>query len=179
MSDHVQKTIDDAQKKLRQLEEEVTKTKRFINQACEFAGLTILYPDADDTKQSSIFAIRPDQFYGKGISTAAREYLDLRRSANLGAASLDEVFAALKQGGFKFDGDDEVAQKRGLAISLSKNTSIFHKLPNGSIGLLAWYPEAKEAKKAGKAEQPNGDKTEIEEPPDKKTESEKEEDAKK
>lgn len=37
---------------------------------------------------------------------------------------------------------------RALAISISKNTNVFHKLPNGMWGLNVWYPEATERKKA-------------------------------
>lgn len=38
---------------------------------------------------------------------------------------------------------DEENAKRGLRVSLTKNSVTFHKLPNGKYGLLDWYPGAK------------------------------------
>lgn len=37
-------------------------------------------------------------------------------------------------------------------MSLSKNTAIFHRLPNGMFGLKKWYGEAIEKKKSKKSE---------------------------
>jgi len=41
--------------------------------------------------------------------------------------------------------------KRGVAITLAKNPQ-FHRLPNGDIGLLAWYPNIKKAKESKPAD---------------------------
>jgi hypothetical protein len=79
------------------------------------------------------------------------------RGKSTGASSLDEILDALKRGGFDFPGQgwsDSGRWKNQLSIAISKNLNIFHRLPNDSIGLLAWYPDA--AAKRGKAK--DGDK---------------------
>lgn len=43
---------------------------------------------------------------------------------------------------------DEDGQKRGVAITLAKNSAKFHKLPNGDFGLLVWYPNVKAKKES-------------------------------
>ena len=50
----------------------------------------------------------------------------------------------LESGGFDFDalGWKEKTRARNVAISLAKNTQKFHKLPNGTFGLLGWYDQA-------------------------------------
>ena len=35
---------------------------------------------------------------------------------------------------------------RLLAITMAKNSAVFHKLPNGTYGLKAFYPEMKKPK---------------------------------
>lgn len=69
------------------------------------------------------------------------------------AVTHDEVLKALEQGGFDFDalGWKKDNRARTVAMSLAKNTAIFHRLPNGMFGLKKWYEEAI-AKKAKKAE---------------------------
>ncbi|HEY3103825.1 MAG TPA: hypothetical protein VGJ69_09540, partial [Pyrinomonadaceae bacterium] len=39
---------------------------------------------------------------------------------------------------------------KNLGISMGKNSSIFHRLPNDTWGLLKWYPNVKMPKKAAK-----------------------------
>ena len=101
--------------------------------------------DADSSKPG-LTTLRNDQFYGKVLGQAAREYLEMRKSANLGPATPREIFEALVEGGFKFDTKVEVNAITGLRQVLRKSSSIFHRLPHGAYGLLAWYPNAKAAK---------------------------------
>jgi hypothetical protein len=63
--------------------------------------------------------------------------------------SAEEVLRGLQDGGFDFDAQGWKLEKnrlRALAISLSKNSAIFTKLPNGLFGLAKWYPGAKRPK---------------------------------
>lgn len=102
------------------------------------------YMDADLATTLGTSSIRRDQWYGQPISTAIREYLTMRRASNAGPSTVNEIYDALTQGGFKFDAKDEENAKRGLRISLTKNTSIFHRLPDGKhYGLIEWYPDIK------------------------------------
>ena len=137
---------------INRLVDEITKAeaplqekKRMVNTLCSYAGRAPMYPDAENTTQT-VSAILPDQFYGKPLATATREYLEMRRASNLGAATIKEIFENLQAGGFKFETKNEANAMRGLRQSLTKNSVTFHKLPNGTYGLLEWYPSAKPQK---------------------------------
>ena len=144
MADHVQKTIAELQKKLAEQEVSVLTTKRLINQLSEMAGLARMYSDAElEAAQSVSLSIRSDQFYGQPLATCVKDILAMRKSLNQGPATINEIFAALEEGGFKFDTKNEDNAKRGLRISISKNTALFHKLPNGRLGLTEWYPRVR------------------------------------
>lgn len=137
---------------------EITQSKRMINQLCAEAGMEPIYGDIDVNTGSAAATIRADQFYGKTPIVAAREYLETRDRA----VAVEEILDALVRGGFDFDsqGWTEELRHRNLSISLGKNTAIFHKLPNGTVGLLKWYPEASKKKRRRKdASGSNGNDT--------------------
>ena len=96
--------------------------------------------------QGGAQSIRPDQFYGKRLGAAAREYLEMRRAQDIGPAKPREIFDALKSGGFQFGSKDEANQMVVLRTMLRKSSQMFHKLPNGSWGLRSWYGNIKQAK---------------------------------
>lgn len=159
------KTVEKAQEKLRALEEEIRKIKRFINSAYDLEGEPPLYLDVDETSRTATAITRKDQFYGRPLATVAREILEMRQAANLGAASIDEIFDALQSGGYQFEFKDLEVAKRGVGISLAKNTTVFHRLPSGYYGLAAWYPNAKKAKsgenKTASAEETEKGETDV------------------
>ena len=135
------------QEDLTKLEQEVHGVKSAINLLCKRAGKAEMYPNLEfEDSATAITNIQADTFYGKTIGTAAREYLEMRRAANLGPASTREIFDALTEGGFKFGGKNEQNSMISLGQTLRKNSKTFHKLPNGLHGLLVWYPNAKEEK---------------------------------
>lgn len=151
MSDHIQKTIEDAQVDLRKREQAVIEAKRFINQLCSFGKMQPMYPEAEGEDASaggSSVTVRRNAFYGKPLATCVREILEARKRTGHGEATLDEIVGALKVGSYDLDTitKDEDGQRRGVAISLAKNTSTFHRLPNGDFGLLEWYPNVKKPK---------------------------------
>ena len=123
---------------------EVKKLKSIINSYYEAMGHPIKYLDAG---QESVQGATPrrDEYYGRPLATVITEVLQKRKQTNLGSATLDELFSELILGGFKFAGKNDGIQKRGLAISMSKNPK-FHKLDNDTLGLTEWYPSAKEGK---------------------------------
>lgn len=88
-------------------------------------------------------SIRSDQFYGQPLAAAIRTILEMRRKQERGPATVNEIYGALIEGGFAFDTRNDENAKRGLRVSLTKNSVTFHKLPNGKYGLLDWYPGAK------------------------------------
>lgn len=149
MSDHIQKTIDDALADLKKHEDAVLFSKKFINQLCNFGKIPVMFPDLDEAQAAQRSGIRRNSFYGQPLATCVGQYLEWRLASGLvKEATLDEIVGALKDGGFDLTtvSKDADGQKRGVAITLSKNTNKFHRLPNGDFGLLAWYPNVKAKK---------------------------------
>jgi hypothetical protein len=171
MSDHIQKTIDDALIELRKHEDSVLSTKKLINQLCVFGKLPLMFANLDEAGAGTTprGTIRRNAYYGQPLASCVRDILEMRKSIGLGEASLDEIMAALKEGSFDLAtvSKDAEGQKRGVAISLAKNSVTFHRLPNGDFGLLTWYPNVK-AKKEKAADTysaaPEGDSTPAQPP---------------
>lgn len=128
------------------LEAKLASTQGMINRLCELAGVSQAYPDVGSPQRTQNDAVRADQFYGKSMSTAARELLEARNAAGRGPALPREIYDALVAGGLQFDTSNEANRLSSLRQMLRKNSSIFHKLPNGQYGLLAWYPAVKASK---------------------------------
>ncbi len=149
MREEFKPAIDALLADLADLEKQVLDTKLVINRLCSRDGTEPMFPDASAASGPTVGAIRPDSFYGKVLSTAAREYLEMRRSANLGPATPREVFEALVRGGYASEAKDEITAMIALRATLRKNSSIFHRLPNGTYGLLGWYPDAKPVRDDG------------------------------
>lgn len=121
----------------------INETKKMINALRSKIGEEPLFTDIDLPQNQNIS--RPDIFYGKPLSTAAREFLEWKKRACM----VEEILQGLTQGGFDFKalGWKENDRLRSLAVSLAKNSAIFHRLPtNNAFGLLAWYPEVQKAK---------------------------------
>ena len=146
MREILQPAINALQQKLRDYERKVSETKALINSLCEESGDPPMYAEVGSPSQPSITSIRADTFYGKVIATACREYLEMRRAANLGPAETREIFEALKQGGYPFETADAANAMTGIRQVLRKNSGQFHRLPNNSWGLTSWYERIKQRK---------------------------------
>jgi hypothetical protein len=140
------------QTQVQQQERELRETKRLINKLSKLEGVEPPFPAAEDesSESVSIGTMRRDLFYGVALATAIRKYLEMRRAAGHGPATVNDIYGALVSGGYKFETANERNAKRGLYISLAKNSVTFHKLPSPSgneeasvFGLLEWYPNAK------------------------------------
>lgn len=132
------------QEDLKELEKRAREIKSAINTLCKHAGAKEMFVLEDDSSSvGTIASIRADTFYGKTISTAAREYLEMRRNANLGPATTREIFESMVKGGFQFETANDTNSMISLGSTLRKNSKMFHRLPNGQFGLLSWYPNAK------------------------------------
>lgn len=138
----VSKTIEMVQGQILALEQQTAEKKRTVNNLCVAIGRPPVYAITEPNPGASV-GIRSDEFYGRPLASAARSVLEKRAASSLGAAPLDEIYAGMLQGGFRFEAKNDATAKRSLAISLSKNTVTFHRLPNGNIGLSEWYPEAR------------------------------------
>jgi hypothetical protein len=147
--DHIHKSIETLTERVRQQEAELQKTKNAVNALRAVLDLPPLYSDPEPQGTVMIGKLRGDEFYGQPLSTVVRTILEARREAGAGAATINDIYAAMVEGGFAFDTANEENAKRGLRTSLSKNSQTFHKLPNGKYGLRDWYPAVKERVKAG------------------------------
>src|SRR5438067_1396152 len=130
-------TIEELQAQVGEQQRETTETMRTVNFLCRRIGRDPIYAIADPA--SSLAGTRSDEFYGGKLATVVRTILERRGVANLGAASVDAIFAAMRAGGYQFNAKNDTTAKTALATSLAKNTVTFHKLPNGDFGLLEWY----------------------------------------
>lgn len=147
MEDVFRPAINALQQDVAKLEAELAKKKSTINQLCEAAGIPVMYENVGGSSgQPTVSAIKPDTFYGKVVTTAAREYLEMRKAAGLGPATPREVYEALKKGGYAFDTKDETNAITSVRQTMRKNSSTFHRLPGGEYGLLVWYERVKQAK---------------------------------
>jgi hypothetical protein len=141
MSNPIEEAIALLQRKLKEQEREVSKTKETINRLCEAAGKPAIYADTDVSAGVVMAVTRADQFYGQPLATAVRQILEMRHAAGTGPATVKEIYETLKQGGYSFETKNDLNAMRGLRVSLTKNVALFHKLPNGQFGLVAWYPK--------------------------------------
>lgn len=155
MTDEIRGAIEVIARKVAEMEETLTRRKQMVNELCEEAGLPPRYADAQlKPAASGVQTIRSDQYYGKTPTIAAREYIEMRGEA----VEPDEIVDALERGGFDFDtqGWKKQNRVRNLAIAMSKNSLIFHRLPNGTYGLVKFYPEVEAEKKKKKANADDG-----------------------
>ena len=159
--EHARKTIVDLEVKLSDLNEEAKKIKNTINCLCEVIGQSVKYTELED-KQNIGGAPRSDEYYGRPLATVVTEFLNKRKAVSLGAANIDEIYKELTTGGYTFTGKNEKIEKRGLAITMSKNRK-FHKITsNNTWGLLEWYPGAKEPKNTSNQDKNNNSVNEKE-----------------
>lgn len=140
MSGAADTMIEKGKEKVLELESELIRARRFVNQICEFEGLDPIYSDMElEPDKGASMRIERGAYYRKPFATAVRDYLMRRKSGGLGPATADEIFEALGQGSFDFQAKRAVLQKRSLQISLAKNTAAFERLPDDSFGLAEWY----------------------------------------
>jgi len=138
MKEKLSAAIEVLEAQLQEQLERVAETKKMINALLQRIGEE---PRFGDVAAEQIVAgtTRRDAYYGKPLATAVQEYLKRRNQA----CTAEEILRGLQDGGFDFRPlgwrDDD--RLRSLAISLAKNSVTFHRLPNGTFGLLSWYPE--------------------------------------
>jgi hypothetical protein len=136
-------TIEVLGKRIRTKEEEVNELKALVNKLCSEAGVAVRYANIAKAG-AAVGDIQADAYYGQNLTAAIRDYLERRKASGLSAASVSEIYQAIRDGGYKFDTKSELNAKIGVGNALRKTSAIFHRLPNGEYGLLAWYPGIKE-----------------------------------
>jgi hypothetical protein len=132
---------------IRELEQRALELKRAVNSLDREKGEPPSYQD-NELKLSEVggsLMMKKDEFYGQKIHTAMRHYLTKRKAANLGPATLSEIYQAMCDGGLKFETENEENRKTNMRFLLRKNTSIFHRLPDKQhFALTEWYPGIKD-----------------------------------
>src|SRR4051812_41282149 len=130
MSEHVTRTIAMVREQIDSLERELIEKKRMVNGLCGLIKESPLYREIDVIPAGGLGQIRPDTYYGQPLSSAIGMILERRQLAKLGPATVNEIYDALIEGGYKFTTEVEDHAKRGLYSTLTKNSAKFHKLPN-------------------------------------------------
>jgi len=150
MSIEITKSIESLVEELNTISKRASEIKKVINQLCALKGDSPMFQDADFIPTGGNTQILPDQYFGKGLSTAVKEYLRSKGRA----AIVQEIYEALKKGGFEFpDNWKEKEQLKNLTISLSKNRYDFVIVPGAdgnAYGLWEFYPEKKREKEKKK-----------------------------
>jgi len=135
MSEKLNAAVEVLLEQLEKQTQEVADTKKTINALLARMGKEPMFEDVMPERVGG--NIRPDEYYGKPLATAAQQYLERRKQA----CSAEEILTGLEEGGFDFraQGWKDNDRLRSLAISLAKNTKTFHRLPNKTFGLFDWY----------------------------------------
>ena len=146
MSEHVLQTIEDLKREISKIEIDLSEKKRMANFLSKsMAGGDEIYPVESADNSNVLLPTKGDEYYGKSATSAVRLILEARKST-LGPATVAELYETLVKGGYQFETDSPVNAKNSLRVSLSKNSGIFHKLPNGKYGLVKWYDRIKPKK---------------------------------
>lgn len=141
-----EKIVDAIEEYVEQIERllaEAANKKQLVNTMCNTVSIPPRYTDTEIPNAIGTRGVRQDEYYGRPFSTVAQEYLEGRRGK--GACTAEEIAKGLEAGGFDFPWKDK-DRIRMVAISLAKNSSVFQRLPNGTFGLLSWYPEIQKKK---------------------------------
>ena len=139
MSNAVLETIKLVQQEIADLERQLKEKKTTVNGLCPLAKIDPIYTLEDQVQSDVSVVLNGDEYYSKKASTAVRMVLEARKARGAGPATSAEIYDALLAGGYKFDAKNEANAKNSLRVTLSKNSSIFHRLPNKKVGLTKWY----------------------------------------
>ncbi len=150
----IRQAIKELQDEVDQLMLEAKKKKQAINTLHETLGEK--GPYEIEGEPNTLQLMRPDLFYGKPFATAVQEFMNMEKRA----CSVEEIIQGLERGGFNFPWA-ESDRVRIVGMSLTKN-SLFHKLPNGTFGLLSWYPNIpKTPRRVAKTDSETNEQVEI------------------
>src|SRR5258706_3436242 len=103
MRDENLKLVETLREKIRAKEEEARQLKIVVNGFYSDAGEPIPYPNANTESVANHTSLRSDLFYGSTISEDAQMYLEMRKASGLVSASVNDIYAVLKTGRYRFD----------------------------------------------------------------------------
>jgi hypothetical protein len=147
MGNELDSAIATLERRLEAAEQQAAELRMAINAVCLAAGMPARYADAALSGKSGVgrsLQIQDDTFYGKKLTPAMREYLEMRKAQGVGPAKPRDIYDALKLGGFQFEAKTDTVALVSLRALLRTQPHIFHQLPQGgTYGLTSWYPDAK------------------------------------
>ena len=169
-------------------EAELAPLKLAVNTLCKQLGQPDAYSNvvggSGQPGSPLTLSWKLDQFYNRPLAGCVVDILEARKSRGMeGPASIDDIYNALKQGGYKFEGTsgNEENTKRAIKIALTKNTAQFAKVKEDIFGLKKWYGGGRSPRKTtAKSENGNGeseaaeDSFELDPPPQLEEKAEKE-----
>jgi hypothetical protein len=139
--DRVLAAISLFNEQIRDLQDQLQKKKRVVNELREQIGEPQEYQLSDSDDGRGGISVQTGEFFTKPLATVVTAILQKRRAAGMtGPALVDEIYPIMIQGGFVFDAKNDANARRSLAISLSKNPK-FVRLPSDHIALAEWYPD--------------------------------------
>ena len=142
MKDVLKQTYKLYETKLQELFNQVSDTKKMLNQLAKDLGETAVpYPDATPEGVGAGIAVKPDQFYNKPLATAVRDYLTMRKEAR----EWPEIVKALREGGYDLAKTRQAEDEARLTIL--RNTGNFSLIGDNYFGLKEWYGETKKSGK--------------------------------
>jgi hypothetical protein len=156
MADATEEFLAQLVRDIEELTAKADQKKQLVNQICADRAIAPRYADAGGAGGTHAMSfggtIRRDHFHGRKMATAIREYLEMRGASDrggLGAATVNEIYAALVEGGFTFETKNDLNAKRGLRDALMKNSGAFHRVGD-AYGLVEWYPKPPRPEKPSK-----------------------------
>jgi len=163
MSERLKAAIEEIEAQIVAKEAEIlAPLKITVNHLCQLIGEPARYQvngtGASGQPKRNALNWRTDQFFGRPLAQCVTEYFEAREAAGLERpANVDEIHEALAKGGYKFEGTsgNDENTKRGIKISMTKNTAQFTKIGENLFSLKKWYPNARTPRK------PNGNGTEV------------------
>lgn len=135
--------------RLDDLIEQERTIKRTINDLSVIDGGEAPFPDVELGGPGDVRRIRSDQFFGKSLNGAVKEYLRIVGRA----VPVREILEGLKRGGFEFPahwGNEHWLKNLSISISKNRNDFVYVK-SSDSWGLWDFYPEKKRERDALRA----------------------------
>lgn len=137
----VEQAIGVLKEKVVAKEKDLNQMKRIVNELCTSLGEEPIYVLSSEEPglTGTMPTLKGHEFYMQPLAVVIADILKM----NKGPATVKEIYEQMIVGGYEFGASSNVNAMRGLRISMSKNVTKFHKLPNGKFGLTEWFPELK------------------------------------
>lgn len=153
--------VERLQEQIKVSAEKIKSLKIAINTIYETEGEEAPYTDIETESFIGGRAIRKDQFFGRSVNGAAKDFLRMQRRA----CTAKEILEGILKGGF--EPPDQWGKEnqwlRSLAIYLAKNTNDFVYVKNSdAYGLREFYPEYEKKRAQAKASKAESESAESE-----------------